>query len=148
MTRTRPHHEPSVGDDLMRWLAFGVGLGLLPVLLRFLYLRTQVPLTTGFWFTVQSTLATGDLLLITCCIGGAALGNRVGRAATRPRTEILLSMACQVTILASMFFYALTFMRAIRNAGVVATASCLLFILTVLTSAPLMFISFIERCHR
>ena|SRR5579863_8709065 len=126
MARKRRRHS-SIGEDFARWFGSSVIFSLVPLGFHFLYLRMQVPLATGLWITLRETLSGGDLLLLACCIGGAALGERMGN---------------------TVFLYTLTFNKNLRHTGVVATLSCVLFILIVLISAGFTFIKLLEKHKR
>jgi hypothetical protein len=147
MARQRRKRPSSLSADMSRWLAYSVIFSLFPLFLHFLYLRTQVPLTVTLWSTLRATLARGDLFLMTYCLGGAAQGEHIARGPARPKVEIFLTLACQLSVVASVFFYTLASNNRL-NTGVVATLSCSLFILTVLTSAGLTFIQLQERRQR
>ena len=141
MVSTCKRRNSSVVDELWRWLCFSVALGLFPLALRFLHLRARARSTASVWSTVQSTLGEGELFLISCCIAGAAIGERAGRQAVWTRIELFFYLWCLLDIAASVFYYALA-VTSVANTGAVATVSVRLFILSVIPSAALMLITF------
>lgn len=144
MASTRKRGNSSVVDELWRWLCFSVALGLFPLAFRFLHLRVQAPSTTSVWSTVQSTLGEGELFLISCCIAGAAIGERAGRHAVWTRIELFFYLWCLLDMVGCGFCYALA-VTGVAHTGAVATLSVRLFILTVIPSAALMLITFRDR---
>jgi hypothetical protein len=121
MASKRKRGNSPLVDELWRWLCFNVAFGLFPLAFHFIYLRARSPLNASIWPTVRSTLGEGELFLISCCIAGAAIGERLGRHS--------------VDILGSASYYTLLIAGAVHNTGAVATHSVIFFILTVLPSA-------------
>lgn len=102
MARQRRKRSSSLGTALSRWLGYGVIFSLAPLGLHFVYLRLHAPLTVSLGMTLRATLARGDLFLLTCCLGGTALGERIGRNTVHPQIEIFLDLACQPSMVASV----------------------------------------------
>lgn len=148
MARKRRKRDPSLGDDLGRWLGSSITFSLMPLALRFVYLRTQVPVATGLWRTLRDTLGGGDLFLIGCCMGGAALGERIGSTPIQPRLEHFLGQMCLISTLISVCFYTLSLSKSFHDTDRVATLSCALYILILLISAGLTFIKLQEKRSR
>jgi hypothetical protein len=131
MVSTRKRGNSSALDELWRWLGFSVVLGLFPLAMRFLHLRARAPSNASVWSTVQSTLGEGELFLISCCIAGAAIGERAGRHAMRTRVELFFYLWCLLDMVGCGFYYALA-VTSVANTGAVATLSFRLFILSVI----------------
>jgi hypothetical protein len=135
MASKRKRGNSPLVDELWRWLCFNVAFGLFPLAFHFIYLRARSPLNASIWPTVRSTLGEGELFLISCCIAGAAIGERLGRHSVQTRVELLFSLWCLLDILGSASYYTLLIAGAVHNTGAVATHSVIFFILTVLPSA-------------
>jgi len=134
MVSSRKRGNSPLVDELWRWLCFSVAFGLFPLAFHFIYLRAKSPLSASIWPTVRSTLGEGELFLISCCIAGAAIGERLGRHSVQTRVELLFSLWCLFDILGSTSYYTFIMAGVVHNTGAVATHSVIVFILITFRS--------------
>jgi hypothetical protein len=138
----------SVGDELTRWFAYGVLLSLLPLVVHAIFAYLQARHATGLLRIVDSTIADGELLLVSCCIGAGALGERIGKSSAWPRLEPFFAVSCLVCVAISIFTYGIIRADAVGQKSLIPTISLLFFGLTVLSSAALMVITFHGRAGK
>ncbi len=136
-----------VGDNLTRWLLYGVLVSLLPLIVHVILAYLHTPRSANVWRILGSTIGDGELLLIACSISASALGERVGRQSTWPRMEALFAVACLVWVVIDTLTYGTIHAGAIGRRSLVPKISLVFFGLSVLCSAVLMAITFVSRAE-
>jgi hypothetical protein len=127
---------------------YGVLLSLLPLMVHFILIYLHAPRAPGVWRTLVSVVGNGELLLIGCCIGASALGERIGKSSTLPRREAISAMLCFGGIIASAAIYAVIVAGAVGRRSIIPWVSVGMFVFTALSSAGLMWVTFYTRQKR
>jgi hypothetical protein len=138
----------SIGDNLTRWFLYGVLLSLLPLMVHFILIYLHAPRAPGVRHTLVSVVANGELLLIGCCIGASALGERIGKSSALPLIETIGATLCFACIIASVVIYAVIVAGAVGRRSIIPKVSVGAFGCTTLTSAGLMWVTFYSRQKR
>jgi hypothetical protein len=107
----------AIGNELIRWSAYGVLFSLLPLELHCILLYLHAPRAPNVWRAVVSTLSDGGLLLIGCCIGTTALGERIGKSSAWPRLEATCAYLCLGCIAFRHRFVRLILVDAVGEGG-------------------------------
>jgi len=85
---------------VLRWLIFGVIMGLIPIVTAYVYQMTATGHTT-----FADIIDSGELLLVSAVMSGAAVGEIVGRKPKYPLLTIVAAgSAVAVLFFASLYF--------------------------------------------
>jgi hypothetical protein len=135
----------SVGDELMRWFAYGVIVSLLPLGAHFIITYLHAPRAPSLRSSLLSTIADGELLLVGSCIGAGAIGERIGRPAVWRRVEPIFVVLCGTAVLLSAGAYGLNAAGVVARKSRIPGVSLGLFWFIVLMSALLTLATFRSR---
>lgn len=85
----------------LRWLLFGAGFALIPILFGFLRMATR-----GQSLSISGVTSRGELLLISAGIGGAAIGELIASGTKkRPGAKLACGSACAAVLLLSGLWF-------------------------------------------
>ncbi len=87
---------------VIRWLIFNVALAVVPLVVSGLIRATR-----GQALSLYIMLANGELLLITVCMAGAAIGELLGIKERRyPKLELIAGGTCVVILVVTAIYFA------------------------------------------
>lgn len=122
-----------MSDKLTRWLIFGVGIALIPLLFSLMNMVTK-----GKFEGIETVVDNGELLLIAATISAGAVGELIGAGTHRSRAKLCAGGGCVATLMLSSLYFAS--ISVAHNTSqtvdkeIVAIVSAVLFVCGVITS--------------
>ena len=90
-------------ETLVKWFAFRVALGFLPIGMNILRISTESGPSS---LTLDALFARGELLLIACAVAGGAIGELTAAPKRFPVFRLWSMWGSAVTITSSAYWYA------------------------------------------
>jgi hypothetical protein len=148
-TTNRPFFGIKAIQKLLRWVVFGVGIALMPFILKVLSLGIIGNLKNlSFQALLNELISHGDLLLVSVALGGAALGELFGSGPKREIYKILAGGGLFLILLLEVGFfghvsvaYPSCPLKSSIDADFISSISLQLFLGTVITSVACIILS-------
>lgn len=141
---------PVQGNRLLRWLLYGVVVGMLPFIFPLINILVSAKDTPPFAVifsleTLDKVFGHGDLFLVSATLVAAAAGELIGSGDERETRKIMSGFCCIATFLVSAVWYGIVANKVassvVYNVNGTTKGSLIVFLFAVVTSSGCMLLS-------